>query len=135
MAIYYDAIQAHLEPKFSPRQFLRSIPFEQCRMFASVGDASPPAALVAAASFAEHATAFELTRPAADRFTRSAPRNKLFNRTALARLSPTGRLYIQSPASDGDWATEIRSWLPVGSRALHFSASQSQAGWKSRRNG
>lgn len=139
------------------RQFLRNIPFEQCRMFASVGDAAAPAALVAASSFAEHATAFELTRPAADRFNRSALRNKLRNCTALsdelwqsqmtfdiivarcfltkglfvdalAHLSSAGRLYIQSPALDGDWASEIRSWLPAGAPALLFSAAQSK-GW------
>lgn len=139
------------------RQFLRNIPFEPCRLFASVGDAAAPAALVAASSFAEHAFAFELSRPAADRFTRSAASNRLRNCTALpdelwqsqktfdiivarcfltkglfidalSRLSLTGRLYIQSCAPEGDWASEIRSWLPAGSRAFLFSAAQSK-GW------
>src|SRR5690349_19809499 len=61
------------------RQFLRLVPFAECRRFASVGDAAAPAALVAATSFAEQATAFELSRPAADRFGRSAARNRLSN--------------------------------------------------------
>ncbi|MBL8220190.1 MAG: hypothetical protein JNL62_13230, partial [Bryobacterales bacterium] len=66
------------------RRFLRNIPSEQCRLFASIGDAAAPAALVAASTFAEHAFAFELSRHAADRFLRSAARNRLRNCSALS---------------------------------------------------
>lgn len=139
----------------STRQFLRQVPFEQCRAFASIGDWAAPAALVAASSYAEHVTAFELSPAAADRITRSAARNRLTNCSplrdelwqsnqyfdtivarcyltsglftdAIAKLAPGGRIYLSGPAPTGDWAAEIRTWLPPGT--LLFSASQSN-GW------
>lgn len=138
------------------RQFLRQVPFTECRRFASVGDAAAPAALVAAASFAEHATAFELGSGAADRFTRSAMHNRLTNcealkdelwqsrdrfdlivarcfltqglfRDMLARLATRGRIFVESPALPGDWTSVIHRWLPEG-LAMGYSA-QVRNGW------
>lgn len=138
------------------RQFLRQVPFAECRRFASVGDSAAPAALVAAASFAEFATAFELSRGAMERFTRSAAHNRLANceglrdelwqsrdrfdlivgrcfltqglfHDMLARLAPRGRIFVESPALQGDWTAVIHRWLPEG-LAMGYSA-QVRNGW------